>query len=104
MGWCQFMGRAMLGATGRDLPAQANQQDAATSAAQHCRIDVHKSCKYARMAVSNSFRSWLEAEPPHLLSLHLVSAARQTGTESNRNIPVTGQVLYQTGTKSQAFF
>src|SRR5215216_3971097 len=62
----------MLLAAGVDLPGQANQQDAAKSAAFVCTINVHTPCKKARATVTNcplSETTGWRSDPPHLLCL-----------------------------------
>ena len=49
-----LIGRAKL--ADATLPEQANQQDAAVSAAVHCRVNVHTPCKNARAAVTNDLQ------------------------------------------------
>src|SRR4029079_4804256 len=75
------------GATGRDLPGQANQQDAAMSAAQLCRITVHISCKNARVAVPSLPRKLVGgSNPPHLLPPRFLSAAQRAKRGPNQSI------------------
>jgi hypothetical protein len=85
----EYFSRAKLVA-GKDLPGQANQQDAASGAAHFVRVNVHTPCKNARTdsdQVSLVQDSWLGVEPPTLAPIatdNIVARSASTGLRISR--------------------